>query len=587
MFHKRPDFAPKDLMKVVVFVVGLLLFLPSLRVGFLLDDFYYLGAIEGHFPDHDTGRSLFTYFINDEVETARIAREGGYPWWIDEGVRSQIFRPLSDLLLKIDHALFGRSPLGYHLHSLVWWTATLVACALLFRRVLPRAVGVLALLLFVLDEAHVMPVAWIANRNALVATAPVLLGLWAWIRWREDGWRMGRALALVGFGMGLAGSELALAGLAYVVAYELLGAPVSGLRSRLVGLVPLAALGGMYVVIYRTLGYGGEGSGLYFHPLLDPVEFVTAAVTRVPTLLASGILGFGADLWFVAPGARPVQVVVGLAGVLVLMGALRVCWPYMASSTRRALRWLVPGSLLSLLPIVATFPSDRMLLVPGLGLAAVIAAVLVAAFESMRERKRRILPAVAGVLGIVHLVLAPLMTIYVQYLLIRQSRESLELAASPVVRDSGNLETVLLFVPDHVVGLYMPLLIDHVGGRAPKSWRPLSIAACDHRLRRTGNRTLELETVDGAMMHGVFEILYRSPKNPLSPGTVIDRGLFRAEIVAAAEDGPTRVAFHFDRDLRDPTLRFLVWRNGELRVAILPALGESVAVERSLGPAGF
>jgi len=91
----------------------------------LAQEGYYLGAIEGRFPDHDTSRSLFTYFINDEAETARIAREGGYPWWIHEGVRSQIFRPLSDLLLRIDHALFGRSPLGYHLHSLAWWAATL------------------------------------------------------------------------------------------------------------------------------------------------------------------------------------------------------------------------------------------------------------------------------------------------------------------------------------------------------------------------------------------------------------------------------------------------------------------------------
>jgi hypothetical protein len=587
MCRERDVRTPRGPVPVIVLLTGLLLFLPSLRVGFLLDDFYYLGAIEGRFPDHDTGRSLFTFFINNEAETARIAREGRYPWWIDEGVRSQIFRPLSDLLLRVDHALFGRSPLGYHVHSLAWWVATMFACGLLYRRVVPGTVGTLALLLLVLDEAHVMPVAWIANRNALVATAPVLLGLWVWIRWREDGWRAGRILGLAGFAVGLAGSELALAGLAYVVAYELLGAPVSGLRSRLAGLLPLAALGTVYVLVYRLLGYGGEGSGLYFHPLLDPVEFVTAAVTRIPTLLASGILGFSADLWFVAPGARPVQVVVGLAGVLVLMGALRVCWPDMDGSTRRALRWLLPGSLLSLLPIVATFPSDRMLLVPGIGLAAALAAVLIAAFDSLLVRRNRLLVAVAGALAFVHLLLAPVLAIYIQNLLITQSRDSLELAASPVVRDSGGRETVLVFAPDHVVGLYMPLLIDHIDGPAPKGWRPLSIAPCDHRLSRTGERTLELETVDGEMMCGVFEELYRSPKKRLSPGTVIDRGLFRVEILAEAADGPTRVAFHFDRELSDPTLRFLVWLDGELRLARLPELGETVDIERSLGPAGF
>jgi hypothetical protein len=362
---------------------------------------------------------------------------------------------------------------------------------------------------------------------------------------------------------------------------------VSGLRSRLAGLLPLAALGTVYVLVYRLQGYGGAGSGLYFHPLHEPVEFVTAAVTRIPTLLAGGIVGFSADLWFVAPAARPVQVVVGLAAVLVLLGALRAGWAELAGATRRALRWLLPGSLLSLLPIVATFPSDRMLLVPGIGLAAALAAVLIAAFDSLLVRRHRLLVAVAGALAFVHLLLAPVLAIYIQNLLITQSRDSLELAASPVVRDSGGLETVLVFAPDHVVALYMPLLIDHVGGPAPRSWRPLSIARCDHRLSRTGERTLELETVDGAMMRGVFETLYRSPEKPLSPGTVIDRGLFRVEILAEGADGPTRVAFHFDRDLDDPTLRFLMWRDGDLRIATLPELGETVDIERSLGPAGF
>ena len=398
---------------------------------------------------------------------------------------------------------------------------------------------------------------------------------------------MGRVLALACFAIGLSGSELALAGLAYVVAYEVLGAPVAGLRSRLEGLVPLATLGTVYVIVYWLLGYGGEGSGLYFHPLHDPVEFVTAAVTRIPTLLASGILGFSADLWFAAPAARPLQVVVGLVAVVVLLCVLRVGWADMDGATRRALRWLLPGSLLSLLPIVATFPSDRMLLVPGIGLAAALAAVLIAAFESLRVRRHRLLVAVAGVLSFVHLLLAPVLAMYIQNLLITQSRDSLELAASPVVRDSGGLETVLVFAPDHVVALYMPLLIDHVSGPAPRSWRPLSIAPCDHRLSRTGERTLELETVDGVMMSSVFEELYRSPKKPLSSGTVIDRGLFRAEVLEEAAQGPTRIAFHFDRDLGDPTLRFLIWLDGELRTAALPPLGEKVTIERSLGPAGF
>ena len=91
----------------------------------------------------------------------------------------------------------------------------------------------------------------------------------------------------------------------------------------------------------------------------------------------------------------------------------------------------------------------------------------------------------------------------------------------------------------------------------------------------------------GVMLRSVFEELYRNPENQLAPGTIVDRGLLRAEILAANDRGPTRVAFHFDRDLSDPMLCFLVWQDGELRSADLPAVGEEVFLRRTLGPGGF
>jgi hypothetical protein len=573
---------------VVILITGVLLLLPSLWVGFVLDDYFCLAAIEGRIPDRDTDRRLFPFFVNDEEATARIAADGGYPWWIDEGVKSRILRPLSDLLIRLDYSLRGRSAFGYHLHSLLWWTATLLACGLVLRRALPGVIGTLAFLLFAIDEVHVLPVAWIANRNALVALAPMLFGLWAWIRWREDGWRAGRFLAPVGIVIGMMGGELALAALAYFVAYELFGAPTSGIRSRLLRLAPIIGLGIAYVAVYRAFGYGSTGSGILLDPVQNPAGFVAAAVTRVPTLLASGIAGFSADLWFAVPSVRTAQVIVGYVAVLCLLGLIRCCWPGLDDSVKRGLRWMLAGSALSLIPVVAVFPSDRMLLVPGIGLAAGVATVMAYALWSWRTHRHWLLIGAGGIFAVVHLLLAPILTVGIQTVLVKQSRQSLELAASPVVRDSRDTETILIFAPDHVVGLYLPLLTDYLEIPAPKSWRPLSIAPCDHRLRRTGPRTLELEVAEGGvMLRSVFEELYRSPENRLLPGAVVDRGLLRAEILESSDRGPTRVAFHFDRDLTDQTLRFLVWLDGELRPAVLPDVGEEIFIERTLGPAGF
>jgi hypothetical protein len=198
-----------------------------------------------------------------------------------------------------------------------------------------------------------------------------------------------------------------------------------------------------------------------------------------------------------------------------------------------------------------------MLLVPGIGITAALATVLVQAYRSLRTRRRWLLVCVGGYFALVHLLLAPLLTVVVQTYVVKNSRQSLELAASPVVFDAGGKETILIFAPDHVVSLYLPVMIDHLEGPAPRSWRPLSIAPYDHRLRRTGPQTLELEVAKGGvMLRSVFEELYRDPEKKLVTGTVVDRGLLRAEILAANDRGPTRIAFHFDRDLSDPEKRY-------------------------------
>jgi len=39
----------------------------------------------------------------------------------------------------LDHTLFGRNPVGWHVHSLLWWGAFLVGAGFLYRRLLPGA----------------------------------------------------------------------------------------------------------------------------------------------------------------------------------------------------------------------------------------------------------------------------------------------------------------------------------------------------------------------------------------------------------------------------------------------------------------
>src|SRR6185436_13829292 len=112
------------------------------------------------------------------------------------------------------------------------------------------------LLLFVIDDGHWQALGWLSGRHGLVALAPALLGVAAHLRWREDGWRWGLPLSLVGYAVGLLGGEMALQALAYVAAYELLHK--DSLWQRIKSLAPAAVLVFLYLLLYRSLGYGAH-----------------------------------------------------------------------------------------------------------------------------------------------------------------------------------------------------------------------------------------------------------------------------------------------------------------------------------------
>lgn len=572
-------------LAIAIVVFGVLLLLPSLWTGFMLDDYIYQAALDGSLYHMVPSDYLFDFFSGDEEVTSDLAHRGLVPWWTSDGLRMVFFRPLSDWLMRFDRAVFGRDAFWHHVHSLVWWAALLAAASLILRRSLSSPIAILALLLFAVDESRFMPAVWISNRNALVALAPAFFGLWAHIRWREEGWRPGRVLAPTCLAIGLLGGETAIAVVAYLVAYEIFGR-TEDLRERALSLLPFAGVAAAYIVGYQSFGFGVSGSGVYIDPLSDPGRFAVASITRIPALLAGGISAFPADLWIMAPRLRSVQVGVGFAAVSILVALFIWSWRFLDQQTRRGIRWLVPGSALAMVPFVSTYPSDRLFLAPALGLCAVIAAVIHSAWLGRRERDRRLLAAAGAVLFAVHLVIVPLFGLAAQAAVLYQARAWDALARTVDVGTSEE-DLVIITAPDHVVAVYLPLIVHHLGRPLSRGWRVLSLAPFDHRVTRIDSNTLDLEVVGGAMMGTVFELLYRSESDRLLPGMALDRGVLKAEILAGNEDGPTLVRFIFDRDLDDSSLRLAVWRNGTLARIAPPAIGETLTIPKTPGPAGF
>jgi hypothetical protein len=172
---------------------GIVLRWDAQYAGFVGDDAVQLAMLQGDFPAHRGFWDLFRFADNERDGLALM--EFGYDaWWSAPKLRIAMFRPLSSALFALDHVLFGLNPLPFHVHSALWWVATVVAAACIFRETLTPLAAVVALFLFVLEEAHSAPVAWLANRSTLISCAFAFFGLWLHVRQRRKPIRRGRVV---------------------------------------------------------------------------------------------------------------------------------------------------------------------------------------------------------------------------------------------------------------------------------------------------------------------------------------------------------------------------------------------------------
>ncbi|HET6283566.1 MAG TPA: hypothetical protein VFH73_21605 [Polyangia bacterium] len=569
----------------VVFAVAAVCTLPALTAGFYADDFLHLAKLQSGGSAAGRLTSMFT-FTTGGAETRDLIADGTVPWWTSPRLHIQFFRPLSAALMLLDHAVFALRPLGYHLHSIFWWLLWLAGTALLFRRLLSPRLALLAFAIFAIDDAHWLPIGWIAARNAPVAMACVVWGLLAYVRFREDGWRPGAVLALGAWALALLAGEVALSGLMYVLAYELLRDRASGIRAVWVGLRPLLPLGLLlvgYAVVYRVSGAGVRGSGAYINPIHDSAPFIAAAAARVPAQFGALMVGAPLDLWLLTP-LQPIFVAVGLAAILVAVPWFVTATKALPASDRKGARWLALGSAVSLVPTSAGLLGERSLAAASLGAAVMVAVLLRHGWKRMREvHGIRRVAVVVGVLalGIPNLVVAApwlvgkLAFMSVNGKALERVASTAETAAPPPAR------AVLLWSDDPLLAAYTATLARITHLEALPSFRVLAMAPVDLLMTRTAPDELELSCAGGSLLISEWERLFRAPEQPLPAGTELPLKGVTVRIVEDLGGRPTRVRFQFDVPLDDPSLRFLEWRGRRLVPAALPALGETRPVYRS------
>jgi hypothetical protein len=549
-------------LPVAAVVVAVLLFLPALGAGLFADDLTHRASFspELRLPGGVRGDWDIFRFQSADRENLRLMMDlGVWPWWTAPGIRLSFFRPLTSLSHALDYRVLGL-PWLMHAESIALFAAITFSAAHLYRRLLAPTVGGLAGLLFAVDHTHAAPVGWIANRNALFAAVFGFAAVVLHDRARRDGHRLAAFVAPALYAAGLLGGEAAVATLAYLAAHALFvdEAPP---RARVFALVPYALVSAAWAAVYKGLGHGCSGSGMYVDPATEPSAFAAAVALRLPALLLAQLTGPPADLWTQIPDRRLAAPLLAAVAVVV---AVAVVMARVVGRDRRA-AFFATGMLLSLVPVCGTMPNDRLLLFSSLGGLGLVALFLAHLRETAGDLRRRIhVPAltIAAALVLYHLVASPILLPMRVTSLAAFFRGYVARADESIPHGLGRDATlVVVNAPDLLAGTYVFSL--RVTRHEPVAGRFRLLATAignnDIELARPDASTLVMTAREG-LVDDAFSRVARGATVPFHAGDAVTIAGMTAEIEEVTSDArPRRVRFRFDRSLDDPSFRWITW----------------------------
>lgn len=554
-------------------LVALLLCAVAPLLDFYGDDWLVRMVVRGRAPGSDPNPVRLYEFMSSEAQVRGYLHEGMLPWWSDPLLKIRFLRPLSSLLMWVDHRVLVTPLLG-HLHSLGWFVLYLVCARRVLDRVLSPRAARWALWTLCLAGYHAGTVLWLSARNGLSASTVALLALHTHLDDRLDD-RPVRSLRVAAlFALSLLFAETALGLVPMLLAVEALAVrkPVA---DRVRAVAPTALVAVAYLVVYAALGYGVSGAGGYLDPIHEPLRFIAQLPVRWMTLVSEALVGTLSEIALVVPASLPVT---GALGALALGLAGYALHRTRGDRPDRYVEALAVGSLLALVPAVGGILGGRLLALAGLGAALAMGALADAAMQ--RNRRWLLAPlAVVMVFG----VMSRLVQGATQ---LKASREERGIAQRPVTACPVDADRALIEAGDPGVAI--------AGAIAASEWpgfrgrlRVLSMEPVDHVVTRLSEQTIELRPTRGVLVSSFFAQVYRRPSVPLREGERIDAGDAQLVMRSVVDGRPRRVEVTFARPLADRSTCLLRWRGGRLEPFDPPPVGASVTLRHEPGPVGM
>lgn len=379
---------------VVVFMIAVLVYLPTLQNGFAYDD-------------------LPIIVLDERVTTFDVERILVEGYWQD--TTSALYRPFTSLSYAVDWKLSGGSAVWFHLSNAIWHGAVSALLLLLLRALgAPATPALLAAAVFAVHPVHVEAVANTVGRAELMAAAFVLTAALLWTRPPRDTTRTaGAALLALLSVLALLAKESAAVLPGLLVVIDVVqrrlapGGVTSWLRTRLLPLAACTAAIALFFAL-RTLLPGSltpDNLDPSLEVLVSPAERVMTALQAWPQY--ARLLFFPRELLadygprIMMPALAPGPAVI--AGLLLLLACLLgglLAWERDKPWTAGALLWFAVAVLpvSNLLVPIGVLVAERTLYLPSAALSlGIVAAAQISVTRVSRPGLRPLLAVAAAV----------------------------------------------------------------------------------------------------------------------------------------------------------------------------------------------
>jgi hypothetical protein len=237
--------------------------------------------------------------------------------------------------------------------------------------------------------------------------------------------------------------------------------------------------------------------------------------------------------------------------------------------------------LLSILPVCATFPADRLLMFVGIGAMALLAQFISFVFDKNLWQSAFTfwrVPAIglACIFVLIHLVIAPLaLPLRAAYPMIPKEISDNLMITEPLDEELTNQNLIIVNPPITFLMLQSVMIWEANNQPIPRHIRILTSSLFEPvEIYRPDAKTLIVRPAYGFYAY-VLDALFRNEDHPFSVGERVELTGMTVEIKEVTDNKQVKeAAFIFTTPLEDPSLRWLQYSNGNFVPFTPPPVGQ-------------